>query len=700
MQNKLELKWVYLFCFFLTQFSSINLHAVIKVEDSNKSSHKVKPSSLHDLLQYANQYLAENNLDSAAFYLDKAMANYPKKQWPPILFELLLEIGKIYHDRSFYMSAIPYLETLVANEELHRSTYFQLTGLEILSNSRTLIGRFELAAQSFKEMKKLLHTLDAKKHDADSFINLHVRYYFGMGIHYAIQDQFQNALSMFMTADSLLKIGGSMIFKISCMLYIGNVHAELNQNEKALVYYKRVEKFIEQGYKVDLLQLYDNMAIAYNQLERYEEALFYLDKNLILAREKGDSLVVGYNFRTRAMIFESLGNNEEAYLQISKSIDAYSAAGDVLMVNNAKIYKTNLAILANKMDENIIDETKQTVMFFDTSGFQEKYFRALLALGNLYAAKMMFKEAAETYKSYAKLHTEWIKRNFGEQTAAMQTSFETDMYKREASLSEALKIQSAKLSKSLNYMTFSVALLLIIVLYLVFVYKKLVKSRRKVQEQNLKLAKNDTEKNLLIKELHHRVKNNLQIVSSLLSLQSKSAKDLSAQNAFKAGKHRVEAMAMIHKYLYTSNQLTDVDIKSYLTRLVESICFSYGYNKNQIDMVIDVEPKHLDVDVAIPLGLIANELVSNAFKHAFNEEVKPQLAVKLCTKNGLALTIADNGEGIGEFKFVKESGSFGMDLVHSLTQQLHAVLTYNFNSGAVFTLAIPENSILKRSKNA
>jgi two-component sensor histidine kinase len=195
---------------------------------------------------------------------------------------------------------------------------------------------------------------------------------------------------------------------------------------------------------------------------------------------------------------------------------------------------------------------------------------------------------------------------------------------------------------------------------------------------------------LLMKELHHRVKNNLQIVSSLLSLQSFRIKDKAAADAVKEGQHRIEAMSLIHQRLYTTDNITEVNIKEYITDLSESLMQAYGYNKNEFDLVLTITDELMNVDKAIPLSLIINELVTNAFKYAFTKETKPQLTVALNHNNGMMeLLIQDNGKGIDMQVWQSKSGSYGKELVHTFTKQINGIINMDNQNGTKFTIQFP-----------
>ena len=194
---------------------------------------------------------------------------------------------------------------------------------------------------------------------------------------------------------------------------------------------------------------------------------------------------------------------------------------------------------------------------------------------------------------------------------------------------------------------------------------------------------------LLMKELHHRVKNNLQIVSSLLSLQSFRIKDKIAADAVREGQHRIEAMSLIHQRLYTHDNITEVNIKEYVTDLSESLMQAYGHNRNNFILTLNIENEMMDVDKAIPLSLIINELVTNAFKYAYTNIAKPVLTITLTKKqNDMQLFIADNGKGLDMEAWQNNKG-YGKELVQTFVKQLDGEITVKINNGTTFTITFP-----------
>jgi len=197
-----------------------------------------------------------------------------------------------------------------------------------------------------------------------------------------------------------------------------------------------------------------------------------------------------------------------------------------------------------------------------------------------------------------------------------------------------------------------------------------INERKKAQEN---LIQSLAEKELLIKEVHHRVKNNLQIVSSMFELQSTYMKDKQAIMAFREGQNRVATMALIHEKLYRSGDLSRIRFAEYIEELTSNIFVSYGVNSNQIRLNINVGEVFFDVNTAIPCGLIINELVSNSIKHAFTDGRKGEINIELRPENmeKYLMTINDNGRGFPPDLDFRNSETLGLKLVITLTKQLN-----------------------------
>ncbi|MBR8835630.1 MAG: PAS domain-containing protein [Stigonema ocellatum SAG 48.90 = DSM 106950] len=214
---------------------------------------------------------------------------------------------------------------------------------------------------------------------------------------------------------------------------------------------------------------------------------------------------------------------------------------------------------------------------------------------------------------------------------------------------------------------------------------------RKQAENQLKASLK--EKEVLLKEIHHRVKNNLQIISSLLRLQAGYIKDQQASNIFQDSQNRVRAMAMIHENLYKSNDLAKIEFSDYIQNLINNLRHCYGVN-DSIQIRLNIEQILLRVDTAITCGLIINELISNSIKHAFNNSFLGKIYVEfLVTENQkYSLTISDNGVGFKEDIEVYKNKSLGLKLVGELVEQLEGTIVFNTELGTFFKITFVEQN--------
>ncbi len=198
------------------------------------------------------------------------------------------------------------------------------------------------------------------------------------------------------------------------------------------------------------------------------------------------------------------------------------------------------------------------------------------------------------------------------------------------------------------------------------------------------------ERELLLKEIHHRVKNNLQVVSSLLDLQSVSIHDESTKTVVKEGQSRVKSMALIHQLLYQTDNYTSINFAQYLEQLLTILHNTYKKPDKEIKYLIRAENIQLDVDIAVPLGLITNELLTNAYKYAFIDKKTGNIAIEFSNTNNnkVLLRVKDDGIGFPKGFDVENTKTLGLKLVKLLIQQIKAELSYQIKDGAEFKLLI------------
>jgi two-component sensor histidine kinase len=198
---------------------------------------------------------------------------------------------------------------------------------------------------------------------------------------------------------------------------------------------------------------------------------------------------------------------------------------------------------------------------------------------------------------------------------------------------------------------------------------------QKVAERTKKLSDSLAERELLLREIHHRVKNNLQIIISLLSLQSRTLHDPDVIAALKESTQRIRAMSMVHEKLYIGKDFSHIELRNYVTSLANSVVANYQLSPGKVKLEITGKDIMLDINTAIPLGLVVNELVSNALKHAFPGERRGTIRIGVLMEgNSLEVTVTDDGVGAPESLDWQNTSSLGLRLVKSLVEQLEGTI--------------------------
>lgn len=218
-----------------------------------------------------------------------------------------------------------------------------------------------------------------------------------------------------------------------------------------------------------------------------------------------------------------------------------------------------------------------------------------------------------------------------------------------------------------------------------------------IQVNNRRITEQASRLTMLMQELHHRVKNNLAIVSGLLRLQANRLGDASAVQAVRESQQRVEAMSLIHQRLYQTDAVTTVNMQHYVTDLADSLRTAYGHQQDQFDLELAIQQPLLDVNLAVPLGLLLNELLTNAFKHAYAEVARPGLRIYLGPApggTGLLVEVQDNGPGLRPGQWLEPSRSFGKRLIASLSEQLGGEMEIAPDvPGTCFRLRLPREAV-------
>lgn len=496
----------------------------------------------------------------------------------------------------------------------------------------------------------------------------------------------------------------------------GTLHSSLKNYKKSLYFHHKNNSSLE-----DKSQLYLYMAFTLTDLERNQESLYYLNltqKNQIdINIEKATVL---NKLKRHDEALELLLDNKSSNIYKTKDLEYYNQY--VLAETYYNLKKYNVAIKYLKEIYKVQGNLELTIRYYN---LLSKCYLKLNELENakLYISKALimvdssqlpnskmdvflttskidektnnYFEAFIYYKKHALLKEENYEKNKEDRISELQIDF--DVAEKNNSIKNLKILQLEKDNKISNQRNFII--LICIVLFVLFLsffifikINKLLKQKNAIIESNnLQLVASIKEKEILLKEIHHRVKNNLQLVMSLLYIQSKE-KGINMDDFIEISQSRIISMALIHENLYQTNDLCKVDFSEYINNLIESIGANYNNFRNEIQLEANVEQVYLDIQKAIPLGLIINELISNAYKHGFINSNKGKIIIQLKQLDcNFELIVKDDGIGISNKQ--SSNKTLGLELVKQLTAQINGVLEVNNNSGTEYKILFKATSI-------
>ncbi len=324
-------------------------------------------------------------------------------------------------------------------------------------------------------------------------------------------------------------------------------------------------------------------------------------------------------------------------------------------------------------------------------------YQDLLSRGLRYRAARMegdWRAAFAGLEAYGQLKDSLFRQEQDRTVHELEARFDkANKEKAIADLNADNAIQKAELRRKnwqVGASLLGIALSGIIILLVVRQYRTSRRLNRELAGKNAVIEQALKEKELLLREIHHRVKNNLQVVSSLLSIQSRGITDVKAREAVRDSRDRVKSMALIHQDLYKEDDLTGIDMATYVGKLARSLLSSHQLDPEQVRLVTDVEKLSLDVDTTIPLGLILNELLTNVLKYAFPDGRTGEVRVRLARDGDrLHLQVRDNGVGYDPNAIRgEESSGFGLDMVRTFANKLQAEWEVRNDGGTVVDLRI------------
>lgn len=474
----------------------------------------------------------------------------------------------------------------------------------------------------------------------------------------------------------------SKVYNNLGIFFTSSSRASIDESKKNFL--KSYELTIQLDNPVLLNNIYLNLGTLYGQIEQYDSASYFLELAATTLREQNDNTQLNRLLNNIAGIKQKQKRYDEAFALYEEVLELEKENNDP---EGVVIALLNIGLMYNDQDKfsQALPYLKKGFLLANQENLESRLMALHDEMANAYEGTRQYDSAISHLRRYDKVKEKYYNESQARAVEDANVKYETA--EQEKRLILAREEREARRNERNTFISVSVFLALLLGMgYLAFRTKQ--RANHKLSVQKDIIEKKEREKTLLLRELHHRVKNNLQLISSLLNLQAYQLKDEAAASAVKEGQARVEAMAMIHRQLYLKEEETKISLPDYLENMIQNLLYAFGKESGKVAVNKQVADLQIDADLAIPLGLILNELITNSLKYAFKDTQNPLLTLKAeQLPQHLLVQVADNGPGVTAE--TKRKTSFGMEMVKSLAKQLKAELEINQEGGHSVSLRIP-----------
>lgn len=710
------------------KIDSLRLSLLKKIPDSTRAN---------ILYKLANPYTVQSSVDSALFYAD-----------------ILLKFSENLNDSTFWKArAIKLIgDSYIKKKDYEQSIYQHNQALEAIQKLTTdeskklrqaieiniLIGyylwkKYDEAIKKGLPLLKYIERGESTKRNEEFIFRYLGNAYLGLNNTERATEYYKKAIAV-PIEDRELKI----TLSVANINALYNAKDYVNALELVLPVIDTIQK--EKIENRDALKAYKVLCGVYEMKGEYGKTIQYYDKMIKIAEKKNEHGYAILALKYKATALKKINKPKESLdtgllcLEVAKKYDFkqlfYSlnnAVGyqyiDLKDYANAAVYLKE-ALLASEKGENSIDiansHTSLGEAYLKLEKFQEagnsfeKGKKIFLSnkdlpmslpklclyhesLSIIYSFQGEHKNSLLHYKKYIKYKDSLAMNDQKGRIAELDMAYETEKKNKEIEvLSAQNEVQKLKADKEKDIRIGLLLVGIVSFLFLGIVYNRYRIEKNAVatiERQKIAIEKKSIENELLVKEIHHRVKNNLQIILSLLGSYIPKG-DEKIKRVILESKNRIKSMALIHQNLHNTESFTKVPTASYFDDLIRHIKNSYNDMNKLIRFTTDIENSEIKMTLAVPLGLIVNELITNTYKYAFTphqgEHIVTVFFRNLEGEKGYHLKVSDNGKGLPDDFNIEASESFGLQMVKGMVSQLRGKMEYYNEAGAHFNIYIKE----------
>ena len=463
-----------------------------------------------------------------------------------------------------------------------------------------------------------------------------------------------------------------------------------NYPEAKNYYLKALEIFRKRGDMARVSDILNNMGLIAYEEGDYDGSLEFHMNSLETRRTLGNNRGQATSYTNIGDVYAATEGFEKALEYQKKALAIQEELGDKKgMLSSMKGIGTVYSLTGKK--EEALEYMNEVLELSTEIGANRELRDAYNEISNIYTDIGKYEEALKYKARYSEIKDTLFSEQTVEIASNIEAKFENEKKAKEIEiLRKENEIQDLELARNRLLIIASIGGLFLAIIFII-IFARINRDKRKamqlLQKQNENILKQKEEKEVLLKEIHHRVKNNLQVINSLIRLQCAYTDDQEALDLFDECQNRIISMALIHEKMYEAHNLNNINIKEYVSQLAGNLLRSYRLNQ-RINLDVEVFTEQLSLDTLVPLGFLLNELISNSLKHAFEGREEGTITVKLSKneENLFELYVGDNGVGLPRDFSFKSANTLGMELIETLTDQLDGTITRMPEEGSYFKI--------------
>ena len=597
---------------------------------------------------------------------------------------------------------MPYLQEGLEIATDLEHPYYTARMLNLLGASHFYLAEYDESMKYWQEAITVFDEMPEDEYYGESRMRLvHSSSFMNLGVLSRMRGEYSNALEYYQKSLDIRKTTGYKDGVAACYINIAKVYVDNKNDSRALEYYLKAEEIFQEHpnemYQAGLL---NNIGLVYKRQKDLEKAESYFNRSLEMYKQLDEPKRISQSYVNLGLLYKDMNDCDQA-------LDFFSLA---LIINKEISDKLGMAWCYQYIGEcyahmtqysNALNYYHKALDILDTLKVAKNQLACYEGLAKIYANVGDYEEAFLYQQKFTVLNDSVYTDKLSQQLAEQETKYASAEKEKQLALKDLeIERQTAVIEKS-RYEKWAliIGFLLVVAVAIIFIQRFRIEARfhKKLESQNdeLKLTYENLkatvvskeEKEVMIREIHHRVKNNLQIISSLVNLQANSVDDNKVQHMFREVQNRIISMSLLHEQLYRAPDLSRVDVKDYLNVLLDNLLSIYA-NDTNISVRNNIKVKSFGVDTLIPIGLLVNEAVTNSLKYAFRNKPSGTITIEMehLDEKRYSLLIEDDGVGIPADKLNEIRESLGMELIHTFVSQLDGEVELDTENGTSYRI--------------